>query len=76
MTLDLKEATHEILARCRPGQALFGLPHTCGGRLVLLSGGPTVLSGAEVVGGVGVSGAPDDDYIACARAAVAALSAV
>lgn len=73
--LALKEATHEVLPRCQPGQPAFGLHHAGGGRLVLLSGGLPVLLGAEVVGGVGVSGAPDEDDIACARAALATLGA-
>ncbi|MCU0281366.1 MAG: heme-binding protein [Acidimicrobiia bacterium] len=73
--LALKEATHEILARCQPGMPLFGLHHSCGGRLVLLGGGLPVYSNGDVIGGVGVSGAPDEDDIACARAAVAAFGA-
>ncbi len=73
--LALKEATDEVLARCQPGMPLFGLHHSCGGRLVLLAGGMPVHSNGEIVGGVGVSGAPDEEDIACARAAAAVLGA-
>lgn len=73
--LALKEATHEILARCQPGMPLFGLHHSCGGRLVLLAGGLPVSSKGEIVGGVGVSGAPAEDDIGCARAAATVLGA-
>jgi uncharacterized protein GlcG (DUF336 family) len=70
----LAEATHEVRQRCDPGTPLFGLHHACKGRLLLLGGGVPVWSEGELVGGVGVSGAPDGEDIACAQAAAGALA--
>jgi uncharacterized protein GlcG (DUF336 family) len=43
-------------------------------RLLTWGGGVPVRVDGQVVGAVGVSGGPEDDDIACARAALAALN--
>ena len=54
-----------------------GFPMTNFGELRYVSwgGGVPVVVGGEVVGAVGVSGLPEDDDVALARAAAALLSA-
>jgi uncharacterized protein GlcG (DUF336 family) len=71
----LSGSTADLAADAQPGGALFGIQSTGGGRFVVFGGGVPLRDGDAVVGGVGVSGAPDpalDD--ACARAGAAAFS--
>ncbi|GAA2089029.1 hypothetical protein GCM10009840_29320 [Pseudolysinimonas kribbensis] len=70
----LSGSTADLAAEAQPGGALFGIQSTGGGRFVVFGGGVPVRDGDLIVGGVGVSGAPDpavDD--ACARAGAAAF---
>ncbi|TWH73781.1 GlcG/HbpS family heme-binding protein [Modestobacter roseus] len=56
--------TRELAALVQPGQPLYGIESTSGGRLVVFGGG-VLLTGADgaVVGGVGVSaGTVDQDH--------------
>jgi uncharacterized protein GlcG (DUF336 family) len=64
------EAFGELMLT-RPGLAL-GLSNRP--RLLTWGGGLPVRVDDQVVGAVGVSGGPEDDDIACARAALAALN--
>lgn len=63
------EAFGELMLS-RPGLAL-GLSNRP--RLMTWGGGVPVRVDGQVVGAIGVSGGPEDDDIACARAALAAL---
>ncbi|TFV56152.1 heme-binding protein [Mycobacterium sp. PS03-16] len=69
-------ATSELGHLAAPGGELFGLHANAGGRFVIFAGGVPLVAGAEIVGGVGVSGASADDDEACARAGAAALADV
>lgn len=65
-------ATHELTEAAAPGGGLYGLQAAGGGRYVVFGGGVPLWWEGRVVGGVGVSGAPDAaDDVACAEAAAA-----
>ena len=56
-------ATREIGEMAQPGQPLFGINTTNGGRIVIFAGGVPLMRDGEVVGAVGVSGGtPDEDH--------------
>lgn len=70
----LSGSTAELAPEVQPGGPLFGIQSAGGGRFVVIGGGVPLRDGDLIVGGVGVSGAPDpavDD--ACARAGAAAF---
>ena len=55
--------TREIGEMAQPGQPLFGINTTNGGRIVIFAGGVPLVRDGEVVGAVGVSGGtPDEDH--------------
>jgi uncharacterized protein GlcG (DUF336 family) len=64
--------TGEFMASTQPGGVDWGYNTTTGGRVVVYAGGLPLFSGAEMVGGIGVSGATAEQDEACAAAAVAA----
>jgi uncharacterized protein GlcG (DUF336 family) len=65
-------ATHELTEAAAPGGGLYGLHAASGGRFVVFGGGVPLRWEGRIVGGVGVSGAPDAaDDVACAEAAAA-----
>lgn len=65
-------ATHELTEASGPGGGLYGLHAAVGGRFVVFGGGVPLRWEGRIVGGVGVSGAPDAaDDVACAEAGVA-----
>jgi uncharacterized protein GlcG (DUF336 family) len=54
--------TREIGEMAQPGQPLFGINTTNGGRIVIFAGGIPLMRDGEVVGAIGVSGGtPDED---------------
>lgn len=56
-----------------PGGADWGMAGTLGGRAVMIAGGIPLYAAGELIGGLGVSGAPSSIDDACARESVAAL---
>ncbi len=55
--------TREIGQMAQPGQPLFGINTTNGGRIVIFAGGIPLIRDGEVVGAIGVSGGtPDEDH--------------
>ncbi|NUU24931.1 MAG: heme-binding protein [Streptomycetaceae bacterium] len=63
-------ATHELAPAAAPGGGLDGIHAASGGRFIVFGGGVPLRWEGRIVGGVGVSGAPDAaDDIACAQAA-------
>ena len=55
--------TREIGEMAQPGQPLFGINTTNGGRIVIFAGGIPLMRDGELVGAVGVSGGtPDEDH--------------
>lgn len=69
----LKMSTHEAAALVVPGQDLFGLNTTVGGRLVVFGGGFPILENGTMIGGLGVSGGSVEDDMNVATAGLAAL---
>jgi uncharacterized protein GlcG (DUF336 family) len=55
----------------QPGQPLFGIHATNGGRIVIFAGGIPLLRDGDVVGAVGVSGGTVDQDQEVAEAGVA-----
>ena len=65
--------TRKIGEMAQPGQPLFGINTTNGGRIVIFAGGIPLERGGEVVGAVGVSGGTVDEDHEVAEAGVAAF---
>ena len=66
--------TREIGEMAQPGQPLFGINTTNGGRIVIFAGGIPLMRDDEVVGAIGVSGGKVDEDHEVAEAGVAAFS--
>jgi uncharacterized protein GlcG (DUF336 family) len=65
--------TRKIGEMAQPGQPLFGINTTNGGRIVIFAGGIPLVRDGEVVGAVGVSGGTVDEDHEVAEAGVAAF---
>ena len=65
--------TRKIGEMAQPGQPLFGINTTNGGRIVIFAGGVPLVRDGEVVGAVGVSGGSVDQDEEVAEAGVAAF---
>lgn len=52
----LKMSTEELGRLSQPGQPLYGIQHTNGGRIVIFGGGETLEAGGRIIGALGVSG--------------------
>ena len=58
----VRKSTHVLGEVSQPGNPAYGLSSTLTGRMVVVAGGLPVMSGDEVVGGIGVSsGSPAQD---------------
>ncbi|WP_378954819.1 cob(I)yrinic acid a,c-diamide adenosyltransferase [Pelosinus sp. sgz500959] len=68
----LKISTNEAAAVAGPGQPLFGLNTTDGGRLVVFGGGFPIVEDGIMIGGFGVSGGSVDEDMTVAKAGLAA----
>ncbi len=66
-------STKEIGEMAQPGQPLFGINTTNGGRIVIFAGGLPLTRDGEVVGAIGVSGGTVDQDQEVAQAGVAAF---
>ncbi|HEV2094721.1 MAG TPA: heme-binding protein [Rubrobacter sp.] len=65
--------TRKIGEMAQPGQPLFGINTTNGGRIVIFAGGIPLMRDGAVVGAVGVSGGTVDEDHEVAEAGVAAF---
>ena len=65
--------TRKIGEMAQPGQPLFGINTTNGGRIVIFAGGVPLVRDGDVVGAVGVSGGSVDQDEEVAEAGVAAF---
>ena len=65
--------TRDIGEMAQPGQPLFGVNTTNGGRVVIFAGGLPLVRDGEVVGAVGVSGGSVDQDEEVAQAGVDAF---
>lgn len=66
-------STRDIGEKAQPGQPLFGVNTTNGGRVVIFAGGLPLMRDGEVVGAIGVSGGPVDQDEEVAQAGVDAF---
>lgn len=65
-----RKATHDYNAACIPGNLVFGIHTSMGGRLCVVGGGLPIIVDGEVVGGIGLSsGSPIQD-MECAQAGI------
>ncbi len=65
--------TRKIGEMAQPGQPLFGINTTNGGRIVIFAGGIPLMRDGEVAGAIGVSGGTVDEDHEVAEAGVAAF---
>ena len=65
--------TRKIGEMAQPGQPLFGINTTNGGRIVIFAGGIPLMRDGNVVGAIGVSGGTVDEDHEVAEAGVAAF---
>jgi uncharacterized protein GlcG (DUF336 family) len=65
--------TRKIGEMAQPGQPLFGINTTNGGRIVIFAGGIPLMRDGAVIGAIGVSGGTVDEDEEVAEAGVAAL---
>lgn len=65
--------TASLAALAQPGQPLFGIHTTNGGKVVIFGGGVPLRSDGEIVGAIGASGSTVEQDIAVALAGAAAL---
>jgi uncharacterized protein GlcG (DUF336 family) len=57
-------STKDLAPLCQPGESLFGIHASNGGRLIVFAGGIPLERGGEVVGAIGVSGgAVEQDHV-------------
>ncbi len=62
----LKMSTARLAGLSQPGQPLYGIQHTNGGRIVILGGGEPLESEGEIIGALGVSGGSAEEDTALA----------
>ncbi len=72
-TVSFRTSTTDLAAQTQAGQAASGIRHLP--RVVAVGGGLMIEGGGQLVGGIGVSGAPggDNDDV-CAKAGIAAIA--
>lgn len=55
-----KMSTKKLSGLAQPGQPLYGIQHTNGGRIVIFGGGDTLEASGKILGGLGVSGGSEE----------------
>jgi len=68
-----KRPTHEYSELCQPGELIFGIHTSSGGRFSTVGGGYPVFAGKSVIGGIGLSGGAAEQDMECAQAALKAV---
>lgn len=63
----LKMPTSELKKQAQPGQPLYGIQFTNGGKIVIFGGGVPLICGGKVIGGLGVSGGTEEQDTALAE---------
>ena len=71
----LRKSTDTWMSLSQPGQELYGLERSCARPFVVFGGGLPVTIDGVVIGGVGVSGGPEEADVEIAKAMVAVLEA-
>ncbi|MBB4301449.1 uncharacterized protein GlcG (DUF336 family) [Rhodobium orientis] len=70
----LRMSTDDLGHLAQPGQMLFGIEATHGGRIVVFGGGVPCRRRGTVIGAIGISGGTADEDVVIARHAVDAFS--
>ncbi|SFR57822.1 Uncharacterized conserved protein GlcG, DUF336 family [Marinobacter daqiaonensis] len=65
-----RKATHEYNQACVPGNLVFGIHTSMGGRLCVVGGGLPVTVDGQVVGGIGLSSGTPQQDMECAQAGI------
>ncbi len=65
-----RKATHEYNQACVPGNLVFGIHTSMGGRLCVVGGGLPVAVNGQVVGGIGLSSGTPQQDMECAQAGI------
>ncbi len=65
-----RKATHEYNQACVPGNLVFGIHTSMGGRLCVVGGGLPVAVDGHVVGGIGLSSGTPQQDMDCAQAGI------
>lgn len=65
-----RKATHEYNQACIPGNLVFGIHTSQGGRLCVVGGGLPVAVDGHVVGGIGLSSGTPQQDMDCAQAGI------
>ncbi|MDX1634013.1 MAG: heme-binding protein [Marinobacter sp.] len=65
-----RKATHEYNQACIPGNLVFGIHTSMGGRLCVVGGGLPVAVDGHVVGGIGLSSGTPQQDMDCAQAGI------
>jgi len=68
----LKMSTDQAATVVQPGQSLFGINTTDGGRLIVFGGGFPIYENGNIIGGFGVSGGSVEEDMMVANAGLAA----
>ncbi len=70
-----RKPTHDLAEASMPGNPVFGLTSTIGGRIVVIAGGLPIVVDGEVIGSIGVSSGTPAQDLAVAEAGVQAFAA-
>lgn len=68
-----EKTTAHLAELAQPGEPLFGIGQSHGGRVVIFGGGLPVVVGGEIIGAVGASAGTIEQDVAVAEAAAAAI---
>ena len=70
----LKMPTSDLAPLSVPGESLYGIAQTSGGRAIVFGGGFPIEVDGQLIGGIGVSGSSVENDMACAKAGLEAVS--
>ena len=68
-----RKPTHDLAEASMPGNPVYGLTSTVGGRMVVIAGGLPIVSGGDVIGAIGVSSGTPAQDLSVAEAGVQAF---
>lgn len=69
----VKMPTATLGSLSQPGEMLYGIQHSCEGRMVVFGGGLPIEQDGKIIGAIGVSGGSVDEDTACAEAGLKAF---
>ena len=71
-----RKPTHDLAEPSMPGNPIYGLTSSIGGRMIVIAGGLPILADGEVIGAIGVSSGTPAQDLAVAQAGVQVFEAV